>query len=112
MYKSYKDANKSVNGRNNSVLTDGHYRQENTYIFYNYKTVYLDTINKVLKYVEKIRRPAKVQRIRGGLNTNVKKEVFGIMRCIYKIEGSRLEHIKYNKEYIPLKVFKKDKGGC
>ena len=110
--KSYKDANKSVNGRNNSVLTDGHYRQENTYIFYNYKTVYLDTINKVLKYVEKIRRPAKVQRIRGGLNTNVKKEVFGIMRCIYKIEGSRLEHIKYNKEYIPLKVFKKDKGGC
>ncbi len=31
------------------------------------------------------------------------------MRCIYKVEGSRLEHIKHNKEYIPLKDFRKVK---
>jgi len=111
--QSYKDANNSVMGRNNSVLTERDYGQisgsfPNPYIFYNYKTVYLDTINNVLKFVERFRRPAKVQRIVGGLNTKVKKKVFGKMRCIYKVYGSRLEHIKYNKEYIPLKVFKKE----
>ena len=121
--QSYNDANKMVN-RNNLVLPEEYYYQENPYIYYNYKQNYLNTINKVLKFVELFKRPinkrpmnssptygipTKVQRLKGGLNTKVKKEVFGIMRCIYKVEGSRLEHIKYKKEFIPLAVFKKSK---
>jgi len=111
--RSYKEANNSVRGRNNRVLREGDYGEANPYIFYNYKTLYLYTINNVLKFVERFRRgepsASKVQRIVGGINTKVKKEVFGKMRCIYKVEGSRLEHIKHNKEYIPLKDFRKVK---
>lgn len=43
----------------------------------------------------------------GGRKASVKKEVCGKLRCIYKIPGSRKEHLKYKGQLIPVADFKK-----
>jgi len=44
---------------------------------------------------------------RGGRKAPVKKEVCGRLRCIYKIAGSRKEHIKYKGQLITVADYKK-----
>lgn len=43
----------------------------------------------------------------GGRKASVKKEICGRMRCIYKIQGSRKEHIKYKGRLITVADYKK-----
>jgi hypothetical protein len=43
----------------------------------------------------------------GGRKASVKKEICGVMRCIYKISGSRKEHIKYKGRLITVADYKK-----
>jgi len=43
----------------------------------------------------------------GGRKAPVKKEVCGRLRCIYKIAGSRKEHIKYKGRLIAVADYKK-----
>lgn len=43
----------------------------------------------------------------GGRKASVKKEVCGKLRCIYKIAGSRKEHIKYKGQLIAVADYKK-----
>jgi len=122
---NYNNANSSIKGRNNLVKPENYYSNSHNdnprpYIFYNYKTLYLETINDVLKSIEKFKRRhtvkhvSKIQKKEGGLisvsslKTKIKKDVFGVMRCIYKISGSRLEHIKYNNMFVSLKLFRKE----
>jgi hypothetical protein len=46
-------------------------------------------------------------RKRGGSKASVKKEVCGKLRCIYKIPGSRKEHLKYKGQLITVADYKK-----
>ena len=46
-------------------------------------------------------------RKRGGRKASVKKEVCGKLRCIYKIPGSRKEHLKYKGQLITVADYKK-----
>lgn len=43
----------------------------------------------------------------GGRKASVKKEICGRLRCIYKIQGSRKEHIKYKGCLITVADYKK-----
>jgi hypothetical protein len=43
----------------------------------------------------------------GGRKASVKKEICGKLRCIYKIQGSRKEHIKYKGRLITVADYKK-----
>jgi hypothetical protein len=43
----------------------------------------------------------------GGRKASVKKEICGKLRCIYKIQGSRKEHIKYKGSLITVADYKK-----
>jgi hypothetical protein len=43
----------------------------------------------------------------GGRKASVKKEICGRLRCIYKIQGSRKEHIKYKGRLITVADYKK-----
>jgi len=43
----------------------------------------------------------------GGRKAPVKKEVCGRLRCIYKIAGSRKEHLKYKGQLITVADYKK-----
>jgi hypothetical protein len=43
----------------------------------------------------------------GGRKASVKKEVCGKLRCIYKIPGSRKEHLKYKGRLITVAEYKK-----
>jgi hypothetical protein len=43
----------------------------------------------------------------GGRKASVKKEICGKLRCIYKIPGSRKEHIKYKGRLIAVADYKK-----
>jgi hypothetical protein len=46
--------------------------------------------------------------ISGGRKTNpVKKEICGRLRCIYKISGSRKEHVKHKGSLITVADYKK-----
>jgi len=45
-------------------------------------------------------------RKRGGRKASVKKEVCGKLRCIYKIPGSRKEHLKYKGRLITVAKYK------
>ena len=48
-----------------------------------------------------------IKKTTGGRKASVKKEVCGKLRCIYKIPGSRKEHLKYKGQLIPVADFKK-----
>ena len=43
----------------------------------------------------------------GGSKASVKKVVCGKLRCIYKIHGSRKEHLKYKGQLITVAEYKK-----
>jgi hypothetical protein len=43
----------------------------------------------------------------GGRKASIKKEVCGKLRCIYKIPGSRKEHLKYKGQLITVADYKK-----
>jgi hypothetical protein len=43
----------------------------------------------------------------GGSKASVKKVVCGKLRCIYKIHGSRKEHLKYKGQLMPVAEYKK-----
>lgn len=43
----------------------------------------------------------------GGRKVSIKKEICGKLRCIYKIPGSRKEHIKYKGRLIAVADYKK-----
>jgi hypothetical protein len=46
-------------------------------------------------------------RKNGGSKASVKKVVCGKLRCIYKIHGSRKEHLKYKGQLITVAEYKK-----
>jgi hypothetical protein len=48
-----------------------------------------------------------VRKTTGGRKASVKKEICGRMRCIYKIQGSRKEHIKYKGRLITVADYKR-----
>lgn len=58
-------------------------------------------------YSQKVILDANAQGTTGGRKASVKKEVCGKLRCIYKIPGSRKEHLKYKGQLIPVADFKK-----
>lgn len=70
-----------------------------------------DTITKlVIKNDKGDILPLYKGRSSGGANgrkASVKKEINGILRCIYKIPGSRKEHIKYKGRLIAVADYKK-----
>lgn len=43
----------------------------------------------------------------GGRKASVKKEICGRLRCIYKISGSRKEHVKHKGSLITVADYKK-----
>jgi hypothetical protein len=45
--------------------------------------------------------------VRGGRKASVKKEICGKLRCIYKISGSRKEHVKYKGRLITVADYKR-----
>jgi hypothetical protein len=49
----------------------------------------------------------KPSTVNGGRKASVKKEICGKLRCIYKIPGSRKEHIKYKGRLIAVADYKK-----
>lgn len=53
------------------------------------------------------KREEYVEEPRGGRKASVKKEICGRLRCIYKIQGSRKEHIKYKGRLITVADYKK-----
>jgi hypothetical protein len=57
------------------------------------------SVNKYNKY--------KDEGITGGSKASVKKEICGRLRSIYKIQGSRKEHIKYKGRLITVADYKK-----
>ena len=63
---------------------------------------------KIMNYLSrKVILDANAQGTTGGRKASVKKEVCGKLRCIYKIQGSRKEHLKYKGQLIPVADFKK-----
>lgn len=48
-----------------------------------------------------------ILQIGGRLAKPVKKEILGKLRCIYKIHGSRKEHVKHKGRFIAVTVYKK-----
>jgi len=79
-------------------------------------TLFITTLNKVLMYFN-IKDDDKTGEIKGelkktflgggGAKTVVKKIVCGKLRCIYKIPGSRKEHLKYKGRLITVADYKK-----
>lgn len=53
------------------------------------------------------KREEYIEEQRGGRKASVKKEICGRLRCIYKIQGSRKEHIKYKGCLITVADYKK-----
>jgi len=114
-YKAYisKNANKQdnldklinfiIDGIKNAkpiYVTDVH--NKNYYI-----KVFLEDINSIKKPELKIATALKtVYDIKGGNNKQY-KEILGKRRRIYKIKGSRKEHVKYKGELIPVSDYKK-----
>jgi hypothetical protein len=43
----------------------------------------------------------------GRVTKNVKKELLGKLRCIYKIPGSRKDHVKHKGKLITVSDYKK-----
>jgi len=58
-------------------------------------------------YIEKGWEKTYSRKTTGGRKASVKKEIYGVMRCIYKIPGSRKEHIKYKGRLITVADYKK-----
>ena len=72
-----------------------------------YIKVFLEDINSIKKPELKIATALKtVYDIKGGNNKQY-KEILGKRRRIYKIKGSRKEHVKYKGELIPVSDYKK-----
>lgn len=51
--------------------------------------------------------PVVYSKTTGGRKVSIKKEICGKLRCIYKIPGSRKEHIKYKGRLIAVADYKK-----
>ena len=62
----------------------------------------IDNDNKIIYFSERI-----FDNVVGGRKASVKKEVCGKLRCIYKIHGSRKEHLKYKGQLITVAEYKK-----
>ena len=52
-------------------------------------------------------RSLSFSKTTGGRKVSIKKEICGKLRCIYKIPGSRKEHIKYKGRLIAVADYKK-----
>ena len=71
--------------------------------------VYEDTdlVNRI-EYANSLNRINQSLSISGGRKANpVKKEICGRLRCIYKISGSRKEHVKHKGSLITVADYKK-----
>ena len=60
-----------------------------------------------IEYKDNVIMEAKAKESRGGRKASVKKEIYGRIRCIYKIPGSRKEHIKHKGRLITVTDYKK-----
>jgi hypothetical protein len=77
--------------------------------------IIIQYIYRVFKGIEKIEESSSIKRIPGGFRkkNNLKptviqsKEILGKIRRIYKVAGSRKEHIKYKGELISVSDYKK-----
>jgi hypothetical protein len=67
-----------------------------------------DTIEKLkINFPNKTEEEYRRNGTTGGRKASVKKEICGKLRCIYKIQGSRKEHIKYKGRLITVADYKK-----
>jgi hypothetical protein len=75
-----------------------------------------DRYESILKSISKTKKrstprtsvsPSAVSISLGGGAKPVKKVVCGKLRCIYKIHGSRKEHLKYKGQLITVAEYKK-----
>jgi hypothetical protein len=84
------------------------HRDNQTQIFNKIKSII--TSIKITSYFSYDKnKPTKfeAQKTTGGSKASVKKEICGKLRCIYKIAGSRKEHIKYKGRLIAVADYKK-----
>ena len=66
-----------------------------------------DRVNRI-EYANSLNRINQSLSISGGRKANpVKKEICGRLRCIYKISGSRKEHVKHKGSLITVVDYKK-----
>ena len=66
-----------------------------------------DLVNPI-EYANSLNRINQSLSISGGRKANpVKKEICGRLRCIYKISGSRKEHVKHKGSLITVADYKK-----
>lgn len=66
-----------------------------------------DLVNRI-EYANSLNRINQSLSISGGRKANpVKKEICGRLRCIYKISGSRKEHVKHKGSLITVADYKK-----
>lgn len=76
------------------------------YDFLHGEKINLDNIDKYIKIVED-GLPDKAEIIGGKKSKKQpKKEILGVMRCIYKIPGDRKEYVKHKGKLITIKDFK------
>jgi hypothetical protein len=102
---------------NNLIETLRDIVKDNTYIRNKYKLDYSiskeQIYEKLIEHLEKIKSSKltiderdKILEQSGGNNKQY-KEILGKRRRIYKIKGSRKEHVKYKGELIPVSDYKK-----
>jgi hypothetical protein len=69
--------------------------------------VYNNNTDTVILVGKSSNRINKEDFMNGGSKASVKKVVCGKLRCIYKIHGSRKEHLKYKGQLITVAEYKK-----
>jgi hypothetical protein len=107
---AYKTIKILENGKKEDI-TDMKMQKWNEAVKVGYNKPFLtkyDTIGKLkIIFPNKTEEEYRRNETTGGRKASVKKEICGKLRCIYKIQGSRKEHIKYKGSLITVADYKK-----
>ena len=103
LVNSYGDQYKGLNGTYNKIFKHPNYNYSS--FICNMKNS-MDKHEKFMK--ENLKYLQKSDLIEGGKKSKKqpKKEILGVMRCIYKIPGDRKEYVKHKGKLITIKDFK------